>query len=70
MSKPRTIKISKSYLFSEAVYYYEVYAQTRDQLAYGRYCELRDIMLELNLSQEYMEYRFGKDVINGTKKTI
>lgn len=70
MSKPKTVKISKSYLFSEAAYYYEVYAQTRDQLAYGRYCELRDIMIELNLSQDYINYRFGKDGINGTEKTI
>lgn len=55
----RNVRISKQCLFEEASYYYELYARTRDQIAYGRYCELRDIMLELNLSKEYLNFRFG-----------
>lgn len=59
MSKQKAIKISPKYLFEEAAYYYDEYVHTRDQIAYGRYCELRDIMIELNLSNEYINYRFG-----------
>ena len=59
MNKLKLVKISPKYLFEEAAYYYDEYAHTRDQIAYGRYCELRDIMIELNLSQEYITYRFG-----------
>ena len=71
MSKSRTIKISKTYLFAEAAYYYDVYCGTRSEIAYGRYCELRDIMLELNLSQDYIEYRFGKETTNNvTEETV
>lgn len=61
MSKPKNLKISSSYLFNEAAYYWDLYNDSGDQIAYGRYCELRDIMLELNLSRAYINYRFGKD---------
>ena len=61
MSRPKNVKISSKYLFDEAEYYWDLYNETNDQIAYGRYCELRDIMLELNLSQAYLEYRFGKE---------
>ena len=67
MSRPKDVKISTHYLFEEAAYYYDEYAHTRDQIAYGRYCELRDIMIELNLSQEYITYRFG-GLANGKKE--
>ena len=68
MSRPKDVKISSRYLFEEAAYYYEVYLSSKDMVAYGRYCELRDIMLELNLSKDYLNYRYGKDGINGTEK--
>lgn len=61
MSRPKNVKIRSGYLFDEAVYYRDLYNKTGDQIAYGRYCELRDIMLELNLSQDYINYRFGKE---------
>lgn len=61
MSKPKNVKISSAYLFDEAAYYYDLYTETKDMIAYGRYCELRDILLELNLSMEYIDYRFGKE---------
>lgn len=60
MSKSKNVSISKTYLFESASYYYDCYAQTREPVSYGRYCELRDIMQELNLSQDYIKYRFGK----------
>ena len=61
MSKPKNVKISSAYLFNEAAYYYDLYTETKDMIAYGRYCELRDLMLELNLSKAYINYRFGKE---------
>lgn len=61
MSKPKNVKISSTYLFNEAAYYYDLYLDTNDMIAYGRYCELRDLMIELNLSKDYINYRFGKD---------
>lgn len=61
MSKPKNVKISSAYLFDEAAYYYDLYTETKDMIAYGRYCELRDLMLELNLSKAYINYRFGKE---------
>lgn len=67
MNKTRLVKIDPRYLFKEAAYYYDEYAHTRDQIAYGRYCELRDIMIELNLSKEYINYRFG-GLANGKKE--
>lgn len=61
MSRPKNVKISSAYLFDEAAYYYDLYIETKDMIAYGRYCELRDLMLELNLSKAYINYRFGKE---------
>ena len=61
MSRQKNVKINSVYLFEEAAYYYDLYKDTNDQIAYGRYCELRDLMLELNLSQAYIDYRFGKE---------
>lgn len=61
MSRQKNVKISSGYLFDRAAYYWDLYEESGDQIAYGRYCELRDIMLELNLSQAYIEYRFGKE---------
>lgn len=61
MSKPKNVKISSAYLFDEAAYYYDLYKDTNDKIAYGRYCELRDIMIELNISKDYLNYRFGKE---------
>ena len=55
MSKPKNVKISSAYLFNEAAYYYDLYKDTNDKIAYGRYCELRDIMIE---------YRFGKESLH------
>lgn len=60
MSKPKNVKISSAYLFDEAAYYYDLYTETKDRIAYGRYCELRDLMIELNISKDYLNYRFGK----------
>lgn len=67
MGNPKNVKIGLTYLFEEAAYYYDLYQDTRDLIAYGRYCELRDIMLELNLSQAYIKYRFGKESDYGKK---
>lgn len=61
MSDPKNVKISSKYLFDEAAYYWDLYNESGDKIAYGRYCELRDLMLELNLSQAYIDYRFGKE---------
>lgn len=61
MSRPKNVTISSWYLFNEAAYYWNLYRESGDKIAYGRYCELRDIMLELNLSQAYINYRFGKE---------
>ena len=61
MSKPKNVKISSAYLFDEAAYYYDLYVESKDMIAYGRYCELRDIMIELNISKDYLNYRFGKE---------
>ena len=61
MSRLKNVKINSGYLFDEAAYYWDLYNVTNDQIAYGRYCELRDLMLELNLSQAYIQYRFGKE---------
>lgn len=61
MSRRKNVKISSKYLFDEAGYYWDLYNESGDQIAYGRYCELRDLMLELNLSQDYINYRFGKE---------
>lgn len=61
MSKPKNVKISSTYLFDEAAYYYDLYTETKDMIAYGRYCELRDLMIELNISKDYLNYRFGKE---------
>ena len=61
MSKPKNVKISSAYLFDEAAYYYDLYIETQDMIAYGRYCELRDLMIELNISKDYLNYRFGKE---------
>lgn len=61
MSKPKNVKISSAYLFDEAAYYYDLYIETKDMIAYGRYCELRDLMIELNISKDYLNYRFGKE---------
>ena len=60
MSRPKNVKISSAYLFDEAAYYYDLYIETKDMIAYGRYCELRDLMVELNISKDYLNYRFGK----------
>ena len=67
MSNPKNVKISSVYLFEEAAYYYDLYKDTNDKIAYGRYCELRDLMLELNLSQAYIDYRFGEGSNYGKK---
>lgn len=67
MSRPKNVKINSVYLFEEAAYYYDLYKDTNDQIAYGRYCELRDLMLELNLSRDYMDYRFGEGSNYGKK---
>ena len=67
MSRPKNVKINSVYLFEEAAYYYDLYKDTNDQIAYGRYCELRDLMLELNLSQAYMDYRFREGSNYGKK---
>lgn len=64
MSKPKNVKISSTYLFDEAVYYYDLYTETKDMIAYGRYCELRDLMIELNISKDYLNYRFGKESLH------
>lgn len=64
MSKQKNVKISSSYLFDEAAYYYDLYKDTNDMIAYGRYCELRDLMIELNLSKDYLNYRFGKESLH------
>lgn len=61
MSKQKNVKISSAYLFDEAAYYYDLYIETKDMIAYGRYCELRDLMVELNISKDYLNYRFGKE---------
>lgn len=61
MSKQKNVKISSSYLFDKAAYYYDLYIETKDMIAYGRYCELRDLMIELNISKDYLNYRFGKE---------
>ena len=60
MSRPKNVKISSAYLFDEAAYYYDLYIETKDMIAYGRYCELRDLMIELNISKDYLNYRSGK----------
>ena len=65
MSRSKDLKINRHFLFEKAAYYYETYASTKDLIAYGRYCELRDIMIELNISKEYVNYRFGKGGSNG-----
>lgn len=64
MSKPKNVKISSTYLFDEAAYYYDLYTETKDMIAYGRYCELRDLMIELNISKDYLIYRFGKESLH------
>lgn len=64
MSTPKNVKISSTYLFNEAAYYYDLYKDTNDMIAYGRYCELRDIMIELNISKDYLNYRFGKESLH------
>ena len=64
MSRPKNVKISSAYLFDEAAYYYDLYVGSKDMIAYGRYCELRDIMIELNISKDYLNYRFGKESLN------
>ena len=64
MSRPKNVKISSAYLFDEAAYYYDLYKDTNDMIAYGRYCELRDLMIELNLSKDYLNYRFGKESLH------
>lgn len=64
MSKPKNVKISSAYLFDEAAYYYDLYVESKDMIAYGRYCELRDLMIELNISKDYLNYRFGKESLN------
>lgn len=61
MSRPKNVTISSGYLFDEAAYYWDLYHESGDKIAYGRYCELRDLMLELNLSKAYINYRFGKE---------
>lgn len=64
MSKPKNVKISSTYLFDEAAYYCDLYTETKDMIAYGRYCELRDLMIELNISKDYLNYRFGKESLH------
>lgn len=64
MSRPKNVKISSAYLFGEAAYYYDLYKDTNDMIAYGRYCELRDLMIELNLSKDYFNYRFEKESLH------
>ena len=64
MSKPKNVKISSAYLFDEAAYYYDLYTETKDMIAYGRYCELRDLMIESNISKDYLNYRFGKESLH------
>ena len=64
MSRPKNVKISSAYLFDEAAYYYDLYKDTNDKIAYGRYCELRDLMIELNISKDYLNYRFGKESLH------
>lgn len=64
MSKPKNVKISSAYLFDEAAYYYDLYIESKDMIAYGRYCELRDLMIELNISKDYLNYRFGKESLH------
>ena len=64
MSKPKNVKISSTYLIDEAAYYYDLYTETKDMIAYGRYCELRDLMIELNISKDYLNYRFGKESLH------
>ena len=62
MSNPKNVKISSTYLFNEAAYYSDLYLDTNDMIAYGRYCELRDLMIELKLTKDYINCRFGKDL--------
>lgn len=64
MSRLKNVMISSAYLFDEAAYYYDLYKDTNDMIAYGRYCELRDLMIELNLSKDYLNYRFGKESLH------
>lgn len=64
MSRPKNVKISSAYLFDEAAYYYDLYKDTNDMIAYGRYCELRDLMIELNISKDYINYRFGEESLH------
>ena len=64
MSRPKNVKISSAYLFDEAAYYYDLYKDTNDMIAYGRYCELRDLMIELNISKDYINYRFGEELLH------
>lgn len=64
MSNPKNVKISSTYLFNEAAYYYDLYTETKDMIVYGRYCELRDLMIELNISKDYLNYRFGKESLH------
>ena len=64
MGRRKLAKISSAYLFNEAAYYYDLYLDSNNMIAYGRYCELRDLMMELNLSEDYLNYRFGKDSLD------
>ena len=64
MSRPKNVKISSAYLFDEAAYYYDLYKDTNDMIAYGRYCELRDLMIELNISKDYINYRSGEESLH------